>query len=166
MTEFNENPAVTIPQDDEIRDISFGTRKKRFRIDHDDNRIVELDTSDLTLINRLEAIYPKLNEMASSVGKEFALPEDKELTTEEQLKLNSEALKKVDKQMRDALDELFDSNVSSICAPSGSMYDMFNGEFRFERIINVLSGLYVGNIKRESDKVMKRIKARTAKYTK
>ena len=35
-------------------------RRKRFRIDGDDNRILELNTSDLNLLVRLKDAYPKI----------------------------------------------------------------------------------------------------------
>ena len=38
-------------------------QKQQIRIDGDDNRIIELDTGDLTIINRLKEVYPRLNSL-------------------------------------------------------------------------------------------------------
>ena len=48
----------------------------------------------------------------------------------------------------------------------GSMYDLFNGKFRFEHIIEKLSDLYGNNMKDEFKAVNARVKKHTAKYTK
>lgn len=132
------------------------TKKKQFRIDGDDSRIIELNTSDMLIIERLNEVYPKLESLSVK-------------TTE----LNSDdidggikALKDIDKEMRELLDYVFDSPISSICAPDGSMYDLFNGEFRFEHIITVLLNLYEENIAKEFNNMEKRINKHTAKYTK
>jgi hypothetical protein len=68
--------------------------------------------------------------------------------------------------MRDLMDYIFDSNVSEICAPSGSMYDPINGQFRFEHIINILAGLYETDIESELTSIAKRVQKHTNKYSK
>ena len=64
------------------------------------------------------------------------------------------------------MDKLFDANVSETCAPSGTMFDPINGKFRFEHIIDVLSGLYESNMQSEIKKTASRIAKHTDKYTK
>ena len=73
---------------------------------------------------------------------------------------------KIDMEMRQLVDEIFDSNVSEVCAPSGSMFDPFNGTFRYEHIIDVLSKLYKNNLNSEFKKMSARIRKKTSKYTK
>ena len=63
------------------------------------------------------------------------------------------------------MDYLFDSNVSGICAPSGSMYDPFNGKYRFEHIIEILAGLYETDVTAGLNKMSARVKKHTDKYT-
>ena len=58
----------------------------------------------------------------------------------------ADSLKDIDTKIRDIVDYIFDSNVSEICAPYGSMYDVVNGKCRFECIIESLSTLYENNI--------------------
>lgn len=130
------------------------TKKKRFRIDKDNDRILELNTSDMTILSRLQDIYPKLEELGA---KATTLDMDED---------GVEILKEIDKELREHIDYIFDSNVSEICAPDGSMYDLFNGQFRFEHILNVLTTLYEDNIERESSQLLARMRTHTDKYVK
>lgn len=132
------------------------TKKKQFRIDKDDNRIIELNTSDMSILSRLQESYPKLDKLgtkAMSISDDGSIEDSVAILTE------------VDKEMRELLNFIFDSDIADICAPDGSMFDMFNGEFRFEHILNVLIGLYEKNIDNEYKLMAKHIKKHTDKYT-
>ena len=131
------------------------TKKKEFRIDKDDNRIIELNTSDMNILGRLQECYPKLDKL----GVKAMTISDSGL--EETVTI----LKEIDSEMRKYVDFIFDSPVADICAPDGSMFDMFNGEFRFEHILNVLIGLYENNLDKEYKLMSKKIKKHTDKYT-
>lgn len=159
-----EDEVVNTPSEEEKQefdgDISLDVvRKKRFRIDGDNNRILELNTSDMTVINRLERLYPELQALSQSAAV-------KQLDKSLDLKTVSTALEEVDKQMRAYIDEIFDAPVSKVCAPFGSMFDPFNGEFRFEHIIDIIGNLYTDNINAETKKISARMKKHTDKYTK
>lgn len=144
-------------------------RKKRFRIDGDDNRILELNTSDLNILPRLKETYPKLMELNNQVAELSAKASE---TTDGVGLENGEfdsvidTLAQVDTSMRELIDYIFDSNVSEICAPSGSMYDPINGQCRFEHIIACLTNLYETDMSAELDKLAKRTDKYTSKYTK
>lgn len=158
----NTSAAETEVFDGDI-DLS-ATRKKRFRIDGDNNRYLELNTSDMSIITRLDNLYPKLQKLSQEASLKQL---DKDDTKDEKaITKISQSLMKIDIQMRQILDEIFDSNVSEMCAPSGSMFDPFNGEFRFEHIIDVLTKLYEANINSEFKKMADRMKKHTSKYTK
>lgn len=141
------------------------TSKKTFmiKLGEGDIRPLKLDPSDLLFIKRLNEIYPKLQKRTEEAMAEFDIDEDK--TTEEILSKTSDVLTQIDADMRKAMDEIFDTNVSEVCAPSGSMYDLFNGEFRFEHIIRALSKLYENNMSAEANKTMAKLKKHTAKYS-
>ncbi len=150
---------------DNVIDISLKqTAKKRFRIDGDDDRILELNTSDMSIINRLNTIYPKLQQLATDAATKLDVGEEED--TQKALDASAKALTEIDTDMRNLIDELFDSNVSEVCCVSGSMYDPFNGKFRFEHIIETLSGLYETNLKNEFNKMSKNVKKHTDKYIK
>ena len=146
-------------------DISLAaTRKKRFRIDGDNNRYLELDTSDMGIITRLDNLYPKLQKLAQDAAIKQIDKEEAEGA--KALSKISNALIKIDAQMRQIVDDIFQSDVSAKCAPGGTMFDPFNGEFRYEHIIDVVGSLYKENIKKEFKKMANNMSKRTAKYTK
>lgn len=155
-------------EEEKIIDIDLSaTRRKKFRINGDNNRMLELNVADLNIVTRLNEVYPKLEELSRKAATELGeieTTEDGELTRNG-LAAASDTLQDIDKGMRELMDYLFDSNVSEICAPDGSMYDLFNGEYRFEHIINVLSGLYETNMQEEHKKLSKRMQLHTSKYT-
>ena len=150
-------------------DLSLSSRK-RFRIDGDDNRVLELNTSDLNLITRLRSAYPQLKDIAQNAFKDLpdAVIEDEnyDFMEDEATSKLSEALQDADTKMRTLLDYIFDSNVSELCAPHGSMFDPVNGKLRFEHIIDTLAPLYETDISTEMNKVTANVSKHTAKYTK
>ena len=90
--------------------------------------------------------------------------EDYNFMTDESTGVVVDSLKKADTDMRELIDYIFDSNVSDICAPSGSMYDPINGQFRFEHIIDTLSGLYETSVTSEIKKITSNVQKHTDKY--
>jgi len=153
-----------------VIDLDLGViRKKKFRLDHDDSRILELNTSDMNIIQRISETYPKLTALQEKAGKimegiDPAEKEDPDAVLKD-ASVISARLKDVDAEMRELLDYMFDSNVSEVTAPDGSMYDPFNGSFRFEHIISVLMKQYEDNLQSEFTKMEKQLKKHTDKYT-
>ncbi len=137
--------------------------RKKFRINGDNNRILELNTSDVNIVSRLNKGYTELLSLAEAV-KELDLED--EGTTEEQMEKMSEQLSEIDKKMREQLDYIFDTNVSEVCAGNASMYDPLNGKFRWEHIIESIGNLYGEAFKREFANMTKRVQKHTGKYTK
>lgn len=144
----------------ELQNIDLSVfRKKQFTIDGDENRILELDTSDLNIIKRIKEFYPKLEQLKEKVQN---IPDFKE----DQIIDMAEFLDEIDSEMRVAVDTIFDSNVCEVCVPNGSMYDPINGRLRYEILIDVLGKLYDENLSAEIKKVNKRVEKHTAKYVK
>lgn len=140
------------------------TRKKRITVDGDESRVLELNTSDLSIIARLESVYSELISLGDEING-FASDLPEEDVGLESIKETADKFISVDNKMRELLDKLFDANVSEVCCPDGSMYDMFDGEPRWEIILSALLDLYSDTIKAESEKKRKVIKEHTAKYT-
>ena len=167
VVKSTENEVVDTNTSDDIIDLNLSAiKKKRFRINGDSSKILELNTSDLSITSRLSKSYERLTGYMEEVGKilseipdEGAIPEEVEDTINEQLAL-------VDSKMREEIDYIFDAPVSEVCADSGSMYDPFEGMFRFEHIIDALSKLYENNFNSEFSKMRRRVSAKTSKYTK
>ena len=153
----------------DIVDISLsGARKKKIRIDGDDNRILELNTSDLNLLVRLREVYPQLNALSKDAFSNWpqeTFSEDTDFMSDPNVSKATEILKETDGKMRDLIDYIFDSNVSEVCAPSGNMYDPVGGKLRYEHIVECLSSLYEKDISLEMKKISKRVQKHTDKYT-
>ena len=153
---------TTTTNTENIIDVNIpGTQKQKFRING--NKVLELDTSDINIVTRLHEAYPKLNDLANEATEKVDIDSSK--SVEEQLSSMASILKEIDDKMREYIDYIFDSNVSEICAPTGSMYAPYGGKFRFEHITETLGGLYKTKIDEEARKLSKRMKAHTSKYT-
>lgn len=143
-------------------DISLeSTRKKRIRVDGDDNRILELNTSDLGIFGRLRESEQRIVDITKDAMQNWSDDE-----TEDSLSLVADKFKQADEEMRKVMDYIFDANVSSICAPSGTMFDPINGKFRYEHILEVVGSVYEADLTTEITKLSSRVKKHTDKYTK
>lgn len=151
----------------EVVDIDLGfVEKKKFRINGDFNRMLELNVSDLNVFSRLKTDYPKLNKLLKDAQEKIAaIPDDTEDKTVSLDRL-ADTLDDIDAQMRALIDHIFDTNASEICAPSGNMFDPVGGQWRFERILDKLTNLYTNGLHAEFDKVKANVEKKTSKYTK
>lgn len=146
-----------LEKDNNIVDIEFKElQKKKFRLDRDNNRVIELNTSDITVISRLEEIYPKM----------LAFVEEARLEDEENPEETLKVLTQINDKMKELLDYAFDSKVADKACPQGTLFDPINGKFRFEYIMEKLIGLYDTNFKNEFALMQKRLNKHTSKYTK
>lgn len=145
---------VQVPEDD-IIDINLdGIKRKRFRINGIPGAIIELNVSDLGIVDRLEKGMQKLAAEMASIA---SISDDDENA--------SDKMAQADQKMREYIDYIFDYPVSAVCAPKGStMFDPNNGLFRYETIIDGLTKLYADNINAEYKKIDARLKKHTAKY--
>lgn len=152
----------------EVVDIDLSvTERKKFRFNHDDSRIVELNTSDMGIIHRMDEAYPKLTALQEKAGKlTDGLNTNDESSVMEDLHTMADRLEEVDAEMRNLIDYIFDAEVSKAAAPDGSMYDPFNGSLRYEYIITTLIKQYTDNLQGEFSKMEKQFKKHTDKYTK
>lgn len=154
-----------LQNDLDITDINLSeVRKKRFRIDEDNNRIIELNTSDAGIVGRLNDLYPKMQKLGDKIASLMA--EQEETEDEKEIAKIAKAINELDTELRGMLDQLFDSPVSDICLPSGTAIDPHNGEFAFEIIIRKLGNLYETNFNTEFSRMKKNVSKHTAKYTK
>ena len=165
QTEVVSTPPVS---EDDVQDIDLSAiKKKRFRINGDNNKILELNTSDLNIISRLTVAYDRLQKYMEKVGNILSsLPDNEDELTEANEKVIREQLGEIDANMKKEVDYIFDAPVSAICSDGGSMYDPFEGQFRFEHIIEAILRLYERNLDSEFNKMRRRVSAKTSKYTK
>lgn len=154
-----------VNNEEEIIDLQLdGIKKKKFRINGDSNKILELNTSDVSIVSRLSRMYPKLQKLAEE-SMTFS-KEELEDNSEEGLMKFASKLDDIDEKMSKLIDELFNANVSETCKDGGSMYDLFDGMFRFEHIINTLAKLYETSFTQDFEKMRQRIDKHTGKYIK
>lgn len=158
MAEYINKPESNIPS----IDLSI-TDRQRFSINNDPNRVVWLNTSDIGIAKRFKDCNTRLFEELDRVQNALA-QETKD--DEEALDVLIDTLESADKEMRKIVDELFDADVSSQCAPDGTMYDLFNGQFRFQIIIESLTKLYTTNLDNEITALQKKADKYTKKYHK
>lgn len=158
------NKTTTEP---EVVDVDLGfVEKKKFRINGDFNRMLELNVSDLNVFSRLKSNYPKLIKLLKDAQEKItSIPDDLDDNTELLNKI-ADNLDSIDKQMREIIDQIFDTNASEVCAPSGNMFDPVDGQWRFERIIDKLTTLYANGLNAEFDKLKANVEKKTSKYTK
>lgn len=145
---------------EEIRSISL-SRKKSFSIDGDINRIIQLDTSDMNIMVRLEETYPEIQQLAIEAVDRIVASKDSE---DENSSLTA-VLKDIDNKIREKINYIFASDVADACEPTGNMYDPIEGDFRFEHIIQTLLNVYADDILAGFKQMQARVKKHTAKYT-
>ena len=148
---------------EETNNISLSS-KKTFTIDGDLTRTIQLDTSDMNVLVRLEEVYGDIQKLAVDAGNRIVASKTDDDMDEESLTELTKVLKEIDQQMREKLNYIFASDIADACEPTGNMYDPVGGEFRFEHIVEVLAELYANNITSEFKKMQERIKKHTQKY--
>lgn len=148
---------------EDIVDIKIENPKKKFRINGDNSKMIELCPTDVNIVVRLKDVYGKLDKLANRAGS--LLVDKEEATESEMIESTANALADLDKEMRDLIDFLFDSPISNILADGVSMYTPINGEFWFEHCIDVLSRLYTNNFNREFARMKEKIHKKTSRVT-
>jgi hypothetical protein len=164
------NDPIRNTVNNEIIDLDLSiTQKKKFRFGKDDRRVVEVNTSDMNLLHRVNEVYPKLQDLQVKASKLTegldVVEEGNEAEAINTIATMAERLSAVDTEMRGLLDYMFDAPVSAAAAPDGSMYDPFGGSFRYEHIIAVMMKQYEDNLQSEFGKMEKQLKKHTDKYT-
>lgn len=134
-------------------------KKEKFTINNEEDRFVELNTNDMSILARYGESIPKINDAINKMEELNVEGEDDEAIIEFSTKF-----KELDQSIRDIVDYIFDYPVSEPCAYGGSMFDLQDSNFRFETIIETLFNLYDADITSESQKLQKRIKSHTDKY--
>jgi hypothetical protein len=153
-----------------------GSEKQKFRIAKDDNRIIELDLSDTNILVRLNAAIPIINNLSkkwddlSVAAKDAsnAFEDDTELSENAMNHINkfSNAFEGLEKDLREQINYIFDYDVCTPIAQNRSLFDVHNGIFRYEQIVDKLTDLYEKSIKDESENIRKRMTKHTNKYLK
>lgn len=146
--------------DEKVIDISIPeVEKTRFRVNGDNDKILELNTSDPNVLTRLNKGYKELVKLTDKVAAlkydgNYEISGDK----------LAEALEDLDNQMKAQLDYIFDAEVGKVLAGNSSMYSIRDGKFRFETVIEALGNLYENSFNKEFETMRKRVTKHTSKY--
>ena len=140
--------------------ISLGIRTKKFTIDGDQNKVIELDPSDIGVVGRLDEAVPKMEEVFNAfiqAGK----------TLSEGGTGFGETLRELDGRMRDIVNTIFDYDVCFVCVPKGTLFDVVadSAKFKFEVLIEGLAEVYENTITGDLKRVQARMSEHTKKYT-
>lgn len=160
----------------EMRNINLDidTRQK-FSINGDPNKVIELDTRDINIVNRYKESIDKMKSMQDdyanlhAIYEEMQAIEDGENASEERLAKVGEftdEMAKIERKMRDVIDYIFDTKMcDTICGNSSIFSPVNNQRVKFEQILDTFSALYEKDVKSNMAKISKnRVKQRTAKY--
>lgn len=143
-----------------MKNIDLAIRsKEKFTINGNENDVIELNTADVGITARYAKVIPRINQFIEDVDK-LDLDLDTDPTGE---KFSSE-WDRINNEIKDVINYVYDYDVCKVCAKSGSMFDLTGGQFRFEVIMETLFNLYDTTITNETKKLSKRIQKHTDKY--
>lgn len=150
-----------------MKNLSFGLpKKKRFTVDGDPERVIEIDTGDTGILSRWNGLFKWFEEMDERISK-FGEGINPDEITAEQMDGISGDFAGIDDEMREKLNYLFAADVCTpVVGEHGSLIRMVDGEPLFMVIIETLVPLYEADIKVESEKSRKRMEKHTKKYVK
>lgn len=146
------------------------TKGTTVQVNNDPNASFTLNLSDFSIYDRLtdgmSQLYDLFVELKNKMG---AVAESENLEGEgDDAEFNigefADIMKEMDGKMRNIVDYIFSAPVSDVCAPQGYMFDLFEGQLRFEYIINAITKLYENNINKEFYKLKSRISNKLPKY--
>lgn len=143
-----------------VKNLSFGLpKRKKFSIDGDESRFVELDTGDTGIVARWNVVQEYLMKSAQELEELSSMVQN-----DEQAMFVSKRFQEIDAGAREKLNYLFDADVCTPIAGNGALIRYINGEPLFLLIVETLAPLYEADIKAEYEKSRKRIEKHTAKY--
>lgn len=146
------------------------TKGTTVQVNGDPNASFVLNLSDFGIYARLtdglEQLYELFVELKTKMGEvaENEEPVESEEVSGDDASKFIDIMKEMDGKMRNIVDYIFSAPVSDVCAPNGYMFDLFEGQLRFEYIINELTKLYEQNINKEFYKVKSRINEKLPNY--
>jgi hypothetical protein len=138
------------------------SNKVKYTINGDESKFIELNPKDFGISARFGESVPRLNALADQFESLSPSEEEKD---DDYLVRFAESFRRIDEEIRQIINFLFDYDVCSVCASDGSMLDLQDGEYRYSVIINTLFQLYEDNISTEMKKMEAAMKKHTDKYT-
>ena len=145
----------------EIKSLKIGApKRKQFMIDGDESKVIELDTGDTGILARWNSMQKWFEDVQKRMDEFQKISSEDDVDLE---KVSTEFAVLSD-EVRDHMNELFDSDVCTPIVGNGSMLRTVNGEPLFLVTLEALVPLYEADIKTEMQKTSKRIAKHTSKY--
>ena len=147
------------------------TKGTKIQVNGNPEASFTLNLSDFGIYNRMkdgiQQLYDLFESLKEKMGNkaEEETPEGADENTDTTTPI-LEVMAEMDKKMRDTMDYIFSAPVSDVCAPEGYMFDLFDGQLRFEHILNALTSLYEKNVNREYYNLKSRIDNKLPGYVK
>jgi hypothetical protein len=140
------------------KSVSFRSKPlTEIHVDDDPSRVIRLDLSYSGVFTRLRAAQPRLD----AIGAKFAELKNADTRTAD---VYADAILEVEPQLKEIIDEVFNANVCEPACGGASLFALDDGMYLFERIIDVLGGLYAEQMAEEQEAHKKRIEKHIAKY--
>lgn len=138
------------------------TKGTKIQVNGNPEASFTLNLSDFGIYNRMKDGIQQLYDLFESLKEKMGNKAEEETPegTDENTDTTTpilEVMAEMDKKMRDTMDYIFSAPVSDVCAPEGYMFDLFDGQLRFEHILNALTSLYEKNVNREYYNLKSRI---------
>ena len=159
-----ENKSET-KEDNNIIDVDLDAKKDmvildRFRIAHDNNRIIELNTRDIGVVSRFSKGYKKIQDYVSKI-------DDSDLAGINSLEDIDKALDSLDKHekyIRSQINYIFGTDVCTPILQDLSVLATKNGTYAFEYVISEVLKFYEKSITKEANAIKSRVNKHTSKY--
>lgn len=157
--------------------LNISTRKK-FTIDGDATRVIELDIHDLALVTRLsdslqrmDALTAEWEKLGNMVGNSTVDDVEDDTAVDVIIKESkdfSDQFNLIETEMRNIIEFIFDCDgMCKTILGNSSVFSPVNGKYKYEQIIDVLTGLYEDSIEKEAKKInARKVEAKTSKYIK
>lgn len=152
-------------EDDNIIDVDLDAKKDmvildRFRIAHDNNRIIELNTRDIGVVSRFSKGYKKIQDYVSKI-------DDSDLAGINSLEDIDKALDSLDKHekyIRSQINYIFGTDVCTPILQDLSVLATKDGTYAFEYVISSVLKFYEKSITKEANAIKARVNKHTSKY--
>lgn len=147
-----------------MQNICFDDGFKEFTLNNDPNKVIRFNPSDFSILERFNAAQKKIDEAYKNINEYIKINNDG--SPGDELEETAEAISKVNELVREQVDYIFDSNVSSAVFGNQSPLSMVKGVPFFERFISAAQPFIEREIVAEQKASQKRIEKYTKVYHK
>lgn len=135
-----------------MQNINFNDNLKTFSINNDESRTITINTADIGILERLEKSQKILENLQSEAQKAENTKDDLEYSI----------LGEIDRQIKEQINYIFGSDVSTPAFGTACCYSFCNGKPLFENFLDALMPI----IQADTEKETKQMQANIEKYTK